>query len=80
MIMNLIIVIFLVLFINIPFGYWRSKVKRFSPKWFLAVHLPIPLVVFLRISFGLGFKLYTFPFILGAYFAGQSIGGRLENG
>lgn len=63
--------------LNIPFGYWREHVKKFSPPWFFAVHLPIPFVVIMRIYSGLGFKFITYPVILGAYFFGQFIGSKL---
>ncbi|MBA3070631.1 MAG: hypothetical protein FP829_00400, partial [Nitrospirae bacterium] len=35
--------------LNMPFGYLRGKTKRFSLKWFLYVHLPIPFVLLARI-------------------------------
>jgi len=68
----------LVLLVNIPFGYWRAGVKRFSVSWFLAVHAPVPLVVGLRVFSGLGWKLSTVPVLVLAYFVGQIIGGRLR--
>jgi len=73
---NLGIVTLITFFFNIPWGYWRASVKKFSWRWFLAVHLPIPLIVFLRFYFKLGFKLYTYPFLVGAFFLGQYVGAR----
>ena len=64
--------------LNLPFGFWRGGVKHFSPAWFLAVHLPIPLIVTLRLVTGLGWRLSTFPLMLGAYFTGQLVGGALR--
>ena len=64
--------------LNLPFGFWRGGVKLFSPAWFLAVHLPIPLMVTLRLVTGLGWRLSTFPLMLGAYFTGQLVGGALR--
>ena len=49
--------------------------RKFSLPWFLAVHLPVPLVIGLRFVSGLGFQLATFPVIVGAFFAGQFLGG-----
>jgi hypothetical protein len=43
-----------------------------------AVHLPVPLVVAMRLLSGLGWRLTTFPIMLGAYFAGQYLGGALR--
>ena len=73
---NLAIVTLLTFIVNMPFGYWRASVKKFSWKWFLAVHLPIPLVVFMRFHFHLGFQFYTYPFLVGAFFFGQFVGAK----
>ena len=43
-------VTFAVFFLNLPFGFWRAGVRKFSLPWFLAVHAPIPLVVGLRLG------------------------------
>ncbi len=71
---NLIIVLVLVFILNLPFGYWREGVKKFSIYWFLAVHLPIPVVVFLRLYFELGFQWWTYPFMIAVFFGGQWFG------
>ena len=34
-----------VLVLNLPFGFWRSRVKKFSVPWFLAIHLPVPMII-----------------------------------
>lgn len=68
----------LVFLINLPFGYWRSRVPRFSAQWILAIHAPVPLVIACRIFFGLGWHLITFPVLIGAFFAGQLAGARLQ--
>jgi len=77
--MGLWTVALLVLLINLPFGYWRASARKLSRQWFLAVHIPVPLVIALRIYSGLGFKLISFPVIVGAFFLGQFVGGRLRN-
>jgi len=64
--------------VNVPFGFWRAGVSRFSLPWFVAVHAPVPLVVLMRYAAGLGFQLWTFPVLVGAFFAGQLVGGRLR--
>jgi len=74
----LTIVCLLVFILNLPFGYWRQGVKKFSLQWALAIHLPIPLVVALRFGFHLGFQLYTYPFMVGAFFFGQWLGARIR--
>ena len=77
--MGLWTVALLVFLINLPFGYWRASVRKLSRQWFLAVHIPVPLVIALRIYSGLGFRLISFPVIVGAFFLGQFVGGRLRN-
>ncbi len=41
------------------------------------IHLPVPLVIALRIFGGLGFHFITYPLLVGAFFAGQLAGSRL---
>jgi hypothetical protein len=62
---------------NLPFGYWRAHVRRFSWQWFLSIHLPVPLVIALRLFSGIGWEPITFPVLIVAFFAGQFLGGRL---
>jgi hypothetical protein len=68
----------LVFFINIPFGYWRSRVRKFSRQWLLAIHIPVPFVVACRFILHLGWHFSTFPLLVGAFFAGQFAGGKLQ--
>jgi hypothetical protein len=66
------------LVLNLPFGFWRAGVRKFSLAWFLAVHAPVPLIVGMRFAAGLGWRLATFPVLIGAFFGGQFIGGRIR--
>jgi len=76
--MSLWVVAVLVFLINLPFGFWRAGVEKLSRQWFLAVHLPVPLVVALRVFSGLGWRPVSFPVLIGAFFLGQYVGGRLR--
>jgi hypothetical protein len=67
-----------ILVLNLPFGYWRAGVGKFSPKWFLAVHLPVPLAIGLRWALGLPFRLVTLPLYVVAFFTGQALGARMR--
>lgn len=67
-----------VLLLNLPFGFWRAGTTKFTWPWFLAVHAPVPLVVAVRLIAGLGWRLWTFPVLIGAFFAGQMLGGKLR--
>ena len=73
--MQLLSVAAIVFASNLPFGYWRTHVDRYSKQWFLAIHLPVPLVIALRLLAGLGWQLSTFPIMIGSFFAGQFFGG-----
>jgi len=64
--------------LNLPLGYWRARVQRFSAQWILAIHLPVPIVVACRIYSGLGWHVTTFPVMIGAFFLGQFVGGKFE--
>ncbi len=74
---HLIAITILVFVLNIPFGYWRANVKRFSAQWFLAIHIPVPIIVALRILGGIGFGWYTYLFLVGGFFLGQQLGSIL---
>ena len=76
--MDILSVAALVFILNLPFGYWRANEPKFSTRWFLAVHLPVPFVIALRVLSGLGWQFITFPLLIGAFFAGQVIGGKLH--
>jgi hypothetical protein len=67
----------LVFFLNIPFGYWRANVKKLSLQWFLAIHIPVPFIIALRIFGGIGFIWYTYVFLVGGFFLGQKVGSML---
>ena len=77
--MSLWTVALLVFLLNVPFGYWRASVRRMSPRWFLALHIPVPLVIALGIFWGTGWKLMSFPVLVGAFLLGQFVGGKLRN-
>jgi F0F1-type ATP synthase membrane subunit a len=67
-----------VLVMNLPFGFWRAGVRRFTRSWFVAVHAPVPFVILLRVVSGLGWHLVSFPVLIGAFFTGQFLGGALR--
>jgi hypothetical protein len=75
---TLLIVAVVVFLLNLPFGFWRARVPRFSRSWILAVHLPVPMVIVCRIYSGLGWHLITFPVMIGAFFLGQFVGGKIS--
>ncbi len=70
----ILLVIFTIL-INIPFGYLRGRSKKYSFKWLLYIHLPVPLVIYLRYTAGVSY--YFIPLMLAAAVFGQFTGGKL---
>jgi hypothetical protein len=76
--MSLWTVALLVFLINLPSGYWRASTKKFSWRWFLAVHLPVALVIALKIFSGMGWKLTSLPVLAGAFLLGQFVGGKVR--
>ncbi len=75
---NLLVIALIVFILNLPFGYWRAGVNKFSLSWFLAIHVPVPVVIALRFIAGLGWNLTNVPVLVCAFFAGQFLGGKLK--
>ena len=75
--MNIFIAAVFIIIINIPFGYWRANVKRFSTQWAMAIHVPVIIVVPLRVYTNIGFDLYTYPVLITAFFLGQYLGSKI---
>jgi ABC-type spermidine/putrescine transport system permease subunit I len=63
------------LLLNLPFGYARSKAKRYSFRWFLFIHAPI-LVIFLVRTIS-HIEMRYIPFFVVAAVLGQILGGKL---
>ncbi|WP_372773107.1 hypothetical protein [Mangrovibacterium sp.] len=74
--MKIALVALIVFLINLPFGALRGREKIYSLKWFLYIHLPVPMVILLRICSDIGFALYTYPILLTAFFFGQVVGRK----
>jgi len=75
--MKLLLISLLVLVFNIPFGYWRSNVRTYSLQWFLAIHIPVPFIIALRLVSEIGFAWYTYVFLVTAFFLGQKTGSAV---
>ncbi len=76
--MKLVYISAIVLLLNLPFGYWRAGARKFSLPWFLAVHVPVPLTIGLRLAGGIGWHMATFPILIGTFFGGQFLGGLFK--
>lgn len=74
---KLFIISLVVFVLNVPFGYWRANVRKFSFQWVLAIHIPVPIIIVIRIFSGLGFAWFTYVFMVLAFFLGQKFGETL---
>lgn len=66
----------LAIIVNIPLGYLRQAVQKFSFAWYFYVHISIPLIIYLRIKSGYSWKFI--PLTIGGTIIGQIIGGRIR--
>lgn len=64
--------------VNLPFGYLREGSRKYSLRWFLYIHLSIPFIVAMRLSYGFGWGII--PFSVACAVLGQLAGGRLRSG
>ena len=65
------------LVINIPFGFIRSRNKKFSRVWGRCIYMPILIGYIFRKSAHLSYA--ASPFFLLATLSGQILGGMLSN-
>ncbi|BAT71663.1 conserved hypothetical protein [Thermosulfidibacter takaii ABI70S6] len=70
------LIAFVAFLLNLPFGYWRVRYKKYSLGWFVCIHAPIPVVVFLRLTTHTPFKFA--PVFLATSIGGQIVGSRFK--
>lgn len=70
----ILLVVVIAFVVNLPLGMWRRKLRKFSPAWLLAVHLSVPLIVFLRVTWGL--PTAVVPVSIFAAVVGQKVGSQ----
>lgn len=75
---NVWIIAVLIFLMNLPFGWWRAGVKKLSPPWFVAIHVPVVLAILLRLAVGVAFRLVLLPLFVAAFYFGQMAGGKLR--
>jgi hypothetical protein len=75
--MTFIIILIAILVVNAVFGYWRANTRKFSLSWFLAIHIPVPIAIGLRLSF-LGWSWPLLPAFVAAFFTGQYSGSVIR--
>jgi hypothetical protein len=67
-------VLVFVILVTLPFGFYRAYTKKMSLRWFLAIHLPVPLVFLARFEAHLSWKFI--PFTAATFTVAQIIGSR----
>ncbi len=69
---RIIMVLATVVLVTFPFGFYRAFTRRMSLRWFLAIHLPVPLVFLARFESHLSYAFI--PFTCLAFATGQILG------
>lgn len=72
--MIIFLIAFLVFIINIPFGFWRKSQKKFSLNWFIAIHAPVVVSIYLRYLAEIDFKWSYLIIFVFVFFTGQTAG------
>ncbi|MCL5735188.1 MAG: hypothetical protein M1274_06285 [Actinobacteria bacterium] len=61
--------------VTLPFGFYRAYTRKLSLRWFLAIHVPVILIVLARYEAHLS---YVFiPFTCVTFAGAQYVGGRV---
>ena len=66
----------LTLILNLPFGYKRVRAKKYSLRWFLYIHIPIPFIFIARTLSHV--EIRYIPIFVVAALIGQIVGGKLD--
>lgn len=62
---------------NLPLGAWRRGLKRLTPRWFIAIHASIPLLIAMCLLLDL--PTWVIPPEVALLGLGQVVGSRLAN-
>jgi hypothetical protein len=60
--------------VNLPLGYIRQGVEKFTFAWYFYIHISIPFIIYLRIKSGYSWKII--PLTIAGAVVGQLLGGR----
>lgn len=62
--------------LNLPFGYYRAGTRKLSWQWFVAIHLPVLIIIAARLVSGVSWR--AIPLVFASDVAGQLLGGILR--
>jgi hypothetical protein len=70
-----------VFLIAFPFGFWRVKTAFRSRDWMLAIHIPVIIIILLRIYnkryYNIGFSWESVGYNIVAFFTAQYLAGKI---
>jgi hypothetical protein len=73
--MRVATVVIVVILLTLPFGFYRAYTRKFSLRWFLAIHVPVVLVFLARYEAHLSYAFI--PVTCAAFAAAQYCGGKI---
>jgi uncharacterized membrane protein YfcA len=68
-------VLLIVVFVTLPFGFYRAYTRKLSLRWFLAIHVPVVFVFLTRYEAHLSYAFI--PFTCLAFATAQIVGSRI---
>lgn len=72
---RIIVVVAVVFLLTLPFGFYRAYTRKYSLRWFLAIHVPVILVFLARYEAHLSYA--YIPATCAAFAASQYLAGRI---
>lgn len=73
--LNLANFLFFAFVVNLPLGFLREPSQKYSLRWFIYIHLSIPFIILLRLTYGFGWD--VIPYSVLCAVAGQVVGGKI---
>ena len=74
MLVRLAIALAIDLVLTLPFGFYRAYTRKFSVRWFLAIHVPVVFLILIRLELHL--PVYFIPVTSAMFFIAQFGGSR----
>jgi len=71
----------IVFFLAFPFGFWRAKSRFKSRDWMLAIHIPVLIIILMRIynkwHYHIGFSWISLIYNIIAFMTAQYLAGLI---
>jgi len=74
LVVRVIVVLAVVMLVTLPFGFYRAYTRKFSLRWFVAIHVPVILVFLARFESHLSYAFI--PLTSLAFVTAQILGAR----